>query len=245
MERMAARSTVWAGALVVGIVLAGSPAPAAVRIVVQADGSRTITNDGGSVSPRAMVKRPPPAHLDPVIQRHADATSLDPRLVEAVIQVESGYNSRAVSRKGAQGLMQLMPQTARELGVKNPFDPEENVGGGTRYLRSMLDAFGSLDLALAAYNAGPNAVQRHRGVPPYRETRDYVGKVLGLLNHGRFSSGSLEIVSFTPSAGLAGAASASRAEVPASLQSGSLRAVVVPKPKIIRRQASPTTVVTR
>jgi soluble lytic murein transglycosylase-like protein len=102
-------------------------------------------------------------------------------LVEAVAQVESAYDSTALSKKGAMGLMQLMPETASDLGVRDPWDPEQNVSGGTRYLRQMLDRFdGRIEHALAAYNAGPGAVERFGGIPPYRETLDYVRKVLGV-----------------------------------------------------------------
>ena len=104
---------------------------------------------------------------------------LDPDLVVAVAAVESGFRPTAVSPKGAQGVMQLMPGTARDLGVSDPLDPAANVDAGTRYLRDLLARFdGDLSKALAAYNAGPGAVARHQGVPPYRETRDYVKKVL-------------------------------------------------------------------
>ncbi|HVS01135.1 MAG TPA: lytic transglycosylase domain-containing protein, partial [Thermoanaerobaculia bacterium] len=108
--------------------------------------------------------------------------ALEPRLVQAVIQVESGFDPRAVSSKGAMGLMQLMPDTARLLRVSDPFDPEQNIRGGTLYLRQMIDSFqGRLELGLAAYNAGPNAVRRYAGIPPYDETRNYVQRVLSLL----------------------------------------------------------------
>jgi soluble lytic murein transglycosylase-like protein len=101
------------------------------------------------------------------------------RLVAAVIRAESGFNPRAVSSKGAQGLMQLMPGTASILGVRNSFDPRQNIDGGVRHLRSLLDRFpDNLALAIAAYNAGEKAVTTHRGIPPYPETRDYVSKVL-------------------------------------------------------------------
>jgi len=104
---------------------------------------------------------------------------LDPELVLAVVAVESAFRPNAVSRKGATGLMQLMPGTARELGVKDPFDPAANLDGGTRYLNALIRQYGGdLKRALAAYNAGAGAVKRHRGVPPYRETREYVQKVL-------------------------------------------------------------------
>lgn len=105
----------------------------------------------------------------------AAAHNLEARLVRAVIEAESGFNPRAVSHRGAQGLMQLMPSTARRLGVEDPFDPEQNVRAGTRELRRLLDRYaGDVVLALAAYNAGQGAVDRHGGVPPYGETRRYV-----------------------------------------------------------------------
>ena len=121
-----------------------------------------------------------------VIDRTARGQNLDPRLVRAVIQVESAFDPDAVSRKGAQGLMQLMPGTAKELGVRNAFDPAENVRGGSRYLRQMMDLFGGdIELALASYNAGPSAVARYGGVPPFEETTRYVGKVLDLYRRER------------------------------------------------------------
>jgi soluble lytic murein transglycosylase-like protein len=119
------------------------------------------------------------ATYDDLIVKHAQANNLRPDLVRAVVQVESGFNPGAVSPKGAMGLMQLMPATASQLGVRAPFDPEENIRGGTNYLRQLLDRFaGNEELALAAYNAGPMAVDRYGAkVPPYQETRDYVRKV--------------------------------------------------------------------
>lgn len=116
-----------------------------------------------------------PKHLTPLIQEAAKTHGVDPRLVAAVMRRESAWNESAVSRVGACGLMQLMPDTAKFLGIRNIFDIRENIFGGTRYLRTLLDTFnGDVDLALAAYNAGPGAVEKYRGVPPYRETRAYV-----------------------------------------------------------------------
>lgn len=125
-------------------------------------------------------------NIDDLIERYAAANHLEKALVKAVIKAESDYNPRAVSSRGAQGMMQLIPETAREMKVADPFDPEDNIRGGTRYLRKMLDLFnGNLDLALAAYNAGPGAVRRHGGIPPYSETRNYVQKVKRFLHSYR------------------------------------------------------------
>ncbi|MBF0171451.1 MAG: lytic transglycosylase domain-containing protein [Nitrospinae bacterium] len=119
-----------------------------------------------------------PASYEGIIADAARRHRLDPALIKAVIKVESGFNRYSVSDKGAQGLMQLMPGTARDMQVSQVFDPADNIDGGARYLRKMLDTFrGNLRLALAAYNAGPNAVLRHGGVPPFDETRRYVHKV--------------------------------------------------------------------
>jgi soluble lytic murein transglycosylase-like protein len=112
--------------------------------------------------------------LRPIIEEASLKTGLPPELIDAVIRTESGYRPQAVSKAGAQGLMQLMPKTARGLGVDDPLDPRQNVLGGSKYLRQMLDKFGRVSLALAAYNAGPHAVKKYKGVPPYKETQAYV-----------------------------------------------------------------------
>jgi len=112
------------------------------------------------------------------ILQHASAKNVRPDLVRAVIQAESAFNPRARSHKGAMGLMQLMPGTAAELGVTDPYDPEQNIRGGVTYLKSLLSRYSqNEELALAAYNAGPAAVQKYGKVPPYRETRNYIARI--------------------------------------------------------------------
>jgi hypothetical protein len=121
--------------------------------------------------------------FDPIIERTATKHDVDARLVKAVIQVESSFQPRARSSKGAMGLMQLMPGTARQYEARNPYDPASNIEAGTRYLKRLLGEF-DLPLALAAYNAGEGAVRRFGGIPPYAETQAYVTKVLALLRSG-------------------------------------------------------------
>ena len=147
---------------------------------LRASRSKLATNPYGPVIFDPSAGFAAPKHLVPVIQDAAKTHGVDPRLVAAVVRRESAWNENAVSRVGACGLMQLMPATAKFLGVSNIFDIRENIFGGTRYLRTLLDTFnGDLDLALAAYNAGPGAVEKYRGVPPYRETKAYVAAVRG------------------------------------------------------------------
>ena len=130
--------------------------------------------------------------LGTLIDHYADRFQLDSALVKAMIKVESDFNPKVVSHKGAQGLMQLMPETAREMGVSDPFDPGQSIYGGTYYLRQMLDTFNSnLDHALAAYNAGPTTVQRFGGIPPYDETRNYVQRVKKYRDYYQKFSGQL------------------------------------------------------
>ncbi len=132
-----------------------------------------------------VVNAPFDAHIKEAANRYAVSEDL----IAAVIEAESQFNARAVSRRGAQGLMQLMPATAATLGVRDPFDPRDNIDGGVRHLRSLMDRFNhDLPLALAAYNAGEQAVLQNRGVPPFRETRDYVSRIMRRLNRDRVKS---------------------------------------------------------
>lgn len=131
----------------------------------------------------AMQEGPPqpvaPAQIESLIHDNANANGVDPALVKAIVANESAFNPNATSRTGAQGLMQLEPDTAASLGVDNAYDPAQNISGGTRYIRSLLERFnGDIRLAVAAYNAGPGAVEKYGGVPPYAETQSYVQNVL-------------------------------------------------------------------
>jgi soluble lytic murein transglycosylase-like protein len=174
-------------------VLAAAPAGAQVYRLSTGDGTVHFTN--APTDPRYRSFGPPPASGTAAgwlslpraeagryvaeIRGASERYGVPERLVQAVIKVESAFNPRAVSVKGAQGLMQLMPETASMLGVRNSFDPQQNIDGGVRHLRGLIERFGhDLPLALAAYNAGERAVVTHRGIPPYPETRDYVSRVL-------------------------------------------------------------------
>ena len=176
-----------AAVLAVALALLALTAPAAqertagAMTFVDRDGNRKIVSipaaKGSKRVPTGSADRR--AELWPHVQQTALAHGLDPALVDLVIRMESGYNPRAVSPKGARGVMQLLPATARAYGVVDIFNPKENLRGGVRYLRDLLGRFDSdVRLALAAYNAGPDAVERHRGVPPYEETRNYVNTIL-------------------------------------------------------------------
>lgn len=130
-------------------------------------------------SPEAIGSSPTKKQIVEMADYTARKYGVNPKLVRSVIGAESGYDPQAVSHAGAEGLMQLMPQTARDLGVENPMNPSENIDGGVRYLKQMLERYhGNVSLALAAYNAGPAAVDRAGGIPDYRETQSYVREVL-------------------------------------------------------------------
>jgi soluble lytic murein transglycosylase-like protein len=130
-------------------------------------------------SPEPEAAAPPPDNLESLARDIARRYEMDEKLIAAVVRAESGFDPLAVSRVGAMGLMQLMPATAADMQVADPFDPEQNLDGGVRYLKWMMSRFeGRVDLALAAYNAGPTAVERYGGIPPYRETRNYVSRVM-------------------------------------------------------------------
>lgn len=172
-------------ALALTALLAAPALAGEVKIEVRPDGTRVLLNEPGDSRARRLAARlvaPPDGEMARLIENHAYDRELDPRLVQAVVQVESGYNPRALSNKGAIGLMQLMPGTAAELAVDDPWDVEQNLRGGTSYLRRMLDRFGELELALAAYNAGPEAVVKYAGIPPFAETREYVRRIFRLLD---------------------------------------------------------------
>jgi hypothetical protein len=146
------------------------------KLVVRAD-KRTGKLRAVTVSTVLPPAAKPTIDIAKMVDDAAKANNVDPLLVHSVIQVESNYNPFAVSSAGARGLMQLMPGTAKELGVKDTFDPQQNIEAGVKYLKYLKDLYQDDRLALAAYNAGPGAVQKYKSVPPYPETRDYVQRV--------------------------------------------------------------------
>lgn len=168
-----------------GLLLVANAASADVRLLIKKDGTKLIYNDGSGAGGRGSdyswlaKQHDRRSAYDPIIEKHANRFGVDPVLVRAVIQVESNFNPRCVSSKGARGLMQLMPETARRFGVQKIHDPEENIRGGIQYLATLIDRFGTdLTRVLAAYNAGEGAVQRYGGIPPYEETNTYVKRAL-------------------------------------------------------------------
>jgi soluble lytic murein transglycosylase-like protein len=168
-----------------------SPAEADVYVRIHKNGRKEFTNrpsgpgwifymteSGDQPEIRFEKAEGRPKSIEEIISEIASKFQIEASLVKAIVAVESRCNPSAVSRKGAQGLMQLMPGTAKDLKVGQPFDPRENVVGGVKYIKGLLASYGDLRLALAAYNAGPGAVNKYAGIPPYRETINYVKKVL-------------------------------------------------------------------
>lgn len=169
-----------------------------VRLAVKRDGSKVIYNVGGGPGGKGtnwdwLAKRHDRrTKYDPIIERYADQYGVDPVLVRAVIQIESDFNPRCVSNKGARGLMQLIPATAKRFGVKDVFDPEQNIHGGVKYLAYLTRLFNDdLHRALAAYNAGEGAVQRYGGIPPYEETSVYVKRALTVYYGKPYGGGAI------------------------------------------------------
>lgn len=169
----------------VAVLMIATVASGDVRLKVQKDGKKIIYNVGSISSGKGadynwLAKRHDRrTKYDPIIERYAKKYRVDPVLVRAVIQVESDFNPSCVSNKGARGLMQLIPETARRYGVTAMHDPDQNIHGGIAYLADLLDMFNDdLSRALAAYNAGEGAVQKHGGIPPYDETTEYVHRAL-------------------------------------------------------------------
>jgi soluble lytic murein transglycosylase-like protein len=169
-----------------------SPAMADIYLYVDSEGvlhfTNTPTSDKYKVYMQEPVHRPKVLYTagsyDDVISEAARRNGLSSSLLKALIHVESYFNPRAVSKKGAMGLMQIMPENLPLLNIDDPFDPWENIMGGAAYLKAMLERFsGQLPLALAAYNAGPTAVEKYNDIPPYPETRNYVRKVMKYFNY--------------------------------------------------------------
>ncbi len=154
-----------------------APAPALIRS--KAEDFSAVVRHAESGIAKMRIILPAPGEIDRLISANARAWQVDPALVKAIMANESGFNPRATSRTGAQGLMQLEPGTAAGLGVSNAYDPAQNIRGGTQYIKGLLERFhGDMYMAVAAYNAGPGNVEKYGGVPPYAETQNYVVNVL-------------------------------------------------------------------
>lgn len=180
------RPGVLGGLAVASLFLSAHPALAEIIRYQGADGRVYFTNlppatASGTKAPAAPAPQVSPAPVVALIHRLASQHSMDPRLIQAIISVESNFNPQAISRAGAQGLMQLMPDTAARYQVEDPFNPQANIEGGIRYLKDLFRMFpGDLRHVLAAYNAGERTVQQYGGIPPYPETQRYVERVLAL-----------------------------------------------------------------
>ena len=146
------------------------------------DFSAVLSQQITSILPAKQINLETKQNFNTIIDEMSSKYNVPANLIKAVIKTESNFNAKATSHAGAQGLMQLMPATGRSLGVVDPFNPKQNIEAGTKYLSQMLNRFnGNLDLALAAYNAGPGNVQKYGGIPPFKETQNYVAKVRALL----------------------------------------------------------------
>ena len=187
MRRVVTFRTMRVTGVVLALLVAASAADAQVQLFVKSDGSKVIYNvpsghakkaNKGSDFQWLAKKHDRASRYDELIEKYAKQFRVDPTLVRAVIQVESDFDPMCVSRKGARGLMQLMPETARYYKLTNVHDPEQNIRAGIQHLREMLEMFSDLPRALAAYNAGPNAVLKYGGIPPYEETTTYVKRAL-------------------------------------------------------------------
>jgi soluble lytic murein transglycosylase-like protein len=186
-------------AVSIGFLVGGLPGTAQADIFVRThqDGHKEFTNrpsgpgwifhmtESGYEPMIQFSKGGKPKSIDEIIGEIAREFAVDASLVKAIVTAESNCNPNAKSAKGAQGLMQLMPATAKGLKVEKPFDPRENIIGGVKYIKGLMASYGDLKLALAAYNAGPGAVQKYAGIPPYRETINYVDKVIRYYNKFR------------------------------------------------------------
>lgn len=160
----------------------GSDVPFAALVQQAMAGNDATSATAQAAAPAPVANAPAmvaPAQIDKLVSANAATFNVDPNLIKAIIANESGFNANATSNVGAQGLMQLMPGTASGLGVSNAYDPAQNVWGGSKYIKGLLDRFGGdMTRAVAAYNAGPGAVEKYGGVPPYAETQNYVQNVL-------------------------------------------------------------------
>jgi soluble lytic murein transglycosylase-like protein len=188
-----ARAILTCGFVLVWVMATSVLSGAQIDSVIDEHGHRIFMNSADPPPPPTKTSRnshvrytaTPTPEITSMVDKSAENHQVDPKLVHAIIQVESGYNPRAVSRKGAEGIMQLIPSTAQRFGVRNSFNPQQNIEGGVTYLKYLLDLFnGNVPLTVAAYNAGENAVLKKGGIPAYTETVNYVQRVTDIYNPG-------------------------------------------------------------